>query len=87
MYVRLNLKTIKFYLITLATDFYRQPSYLMGERASLQKMSAKDNKPTQVFNAAVYKIRISLLARYFFTFKMERKFALVGMEIAYVNSS
>ncbi len=30
----LNLKTIKFYLIKLATDFYWQPSYLLDERAS-----------------------------------------------------
>ncbi len=29
--VWLNLKTIKFYLIKLATDIYWQPSYLLGE--------------------------------------------------------
>ena len=28
------LKTVKFYLIKLATDFYWQPSYFLGERAS-----------------------------------------------------
>jgi len=28
------LKTIKFYLIKLATDFLKQPSYLVSERAS-----------------------------------------------------
>jgi hypothetical protein len=27
-------KTIKFYLRKLATDFYSQPSYLLGERAA-----------------------------------------------------
>ncbi len=35
LYVLLNLITIRFYLIKLAIDFYRQPSYLLGERASL----------------------------------------------------
>ncbi len=35
MCVWLNLKTIKFYLIKFATDFYQQPSNLLGERASL----------------------------------------------------
>ncbi len=35
MHVWLNLKTIKFYLIKLATDFYWQPSCLRDERASL----------------------------------------------------
>ena len=34
MYVGLNLKTVKFYLIKLATDFYWQPSYILGERSS-----------------------------------------------------
>ncbi len=34
MHVWLNLKAIKFYLIKLAPDFYWQPSYLLGERAS-----------------------------------------------------
>ena len=34
MYVWLNLKTIKFYLIKIAPDFYWQPSYVLGERAS-----------------------------------------------------
>ncbi len=29
-----KLKNIKFYVIKLATDFYGQPSYLLGERAS-----------------------------------------------------
>jgi hypothetical protein len=33
MYVWLNLKTIKFYIIKLTADFYWQPSYLLGERA------------------------------------------------------
>ena len=28
-------KTIKLYLTQLATDFYRQQSYLLGERSSL----------------------------------------------------
>ncbi len=36
MYVWLNLRTTKFYLIKLATDGYWQPSYLLDERASLQ---------------------------------------------------
>ncbi len=36
MYVRLNLKTIKFNLMKLATDFYGQPIFLVGERASLR---------------------------------------------------
>ncbi len=31
----LNLRKMKFYLIKLATDFYWQPSYLLGERASM----------------------------------------------------
>ncbi len=35
MYVWLYLKTIKFYVIKLITDFYWQPSYLLSERASL----------------------------------------------------
>ncbi len=35
MYFWLNLRKMKFYLIKLATDFYWQPSYLLGERASL----------------------------------------------------
>jgi len=35
MYVSLNLKTIKFYFIKLATNFKRQTSYLVGERALL----------------------------------------------------
>jgi hypothetical protein len=34
MYGWLNLKTIKFCSVKLATDFYSQPSYLLGERAS-----------------------------------------------------
>jgi len=33
MYVWTNLKTVKFYLIKLATDFYWQPNYLFGERS------------------------------------------------------
>ncbi len=37
--VWLNLKTIKFYLINLATDFYGQPSYLLGEGASLHEIN------------------------------------------------
>jgi hypothetical protein len=32
-YVWLYLKTIKIYLIELATDVYWQPSYLLGEKA------------------------------------------------------
>jgi hypothetical protein len=36
VYVWLNLKTIKFNLMKLATDFYWQPSYLLVERASLR---------------------------------------------------
>ncbi len=36
MYVWLNLKTIKFYLIKVATDFYRQPIYLLGESIDLK---------------------------------------------------
>jgi len=35
IYVWLTLKTIKFYWIKLVTDLYLQPSYLLGERASL----------------------------------------------------
>ncbi len=35
MYVWINLKTIKSYLIKLATEFYWQPSCLLGERSSL----------------------------------------------------
>ncbi len=35
MYVWLNLKTIKFYLLNLATDFYWQPCYLQVELALL----------------------------------------------------
>ncbi len=35
MYVWLNLVTIKFYLIKLATYFYWKPSYLLGVRSSL----------------------------------------------------
>jgi hypothetical protein len=35
MNVTQNLKTIQFYLIKLATDFYQQPSYLLDERDSL----------------------------------------------------
>jgi hypothetical protein len=35
MYVKLNLETIQFYLIKLVTDFYWQPSYLLGEIAPL----------------------------------------------------
>jgi hypothetical protein len=31
MYILLNLKLIKVYLIKLATDFYWCPSYLLGE--------------------------------------------------------
>ncbi len=37
--VHKNLKPTKFYLIKLiklATDFYQQPSYLLGEKASLK---------------------------------------------------
>ncbi len=33
MCVLLNLKTIKFHQIKLATDLYWQPSYFFGERA------------------------------------------------------
>jgi len=40
MRVWLNVKTIKFYLKILATDFYWQPSYLLGERASLLSLLA-----------------------------------------------
>ncbi len=32
-------ETIKFYLIKLATDYYRQPSHLLGERASLYNIT------------------------------------------------
>ncbi len=35
MYVWMNLKTIKFYLIKLATDFYWQSNYLLGEKSQL----------------------------------------------------
>ncbi len=42
MYAWPNLETIKFYLIKLATDFHRQPSYLVGERSSLQNNEATD---------------------------------------------
>ncbi len=35
MHVWLYLKTIKFYLIKLATDFHWKPSYLLGKRATL----------------------------------------------------
>jgi hypothetical protein len=31
IFILLNLKTIKFYLIKLATDFYWQLSYVLGE--------------------------------------------------------
>jgi hypothetical protein len=34
IYASLNLKPINFYLIKLSTDFYWQPSYLLGKRAS-----------------------------------------------------
>ncbi len=40
MCVWLNLKPIKFYLVKIATDFYWQPSYLLGERASLLSLLA-----------------------------------------------
>ncbi len=39
-YVWLNLRTIKFYFIKLATDFYWQPNYLLGERASFETCSS-----------------------------------------------
>jgi len=35
VYVWQNLKATKFYLTKLATDFYWQQHYLLGERASL----------------------------------------------------
>ncbi len=38
------LKTIKFYLIKLATVFYWKPSYLLGERASFNIMSNNSAK-------------------------------------------
>ncbi len=44
MYVWLNLKTIKYYFLKLATDFYWQPSYSLGERASLH--------PSKVYKTA-----------------------------------
>jgi hypothetical protein len=44
MYMRLNLKTIKFSLIKLATDFYWQPSYILVERASFAKHPLHQNK-------------------------------------------
>jgi hypothetical protein len=37
MCVYLNLNTIKLYLIKLAEDIDWQPSYLVGERASLDR--------------------------------------------------
>ncbi len=36
MYVGVNLKTLKLYLTKLATESYRQPSYLLCERSSLK---------------------------------------------------
>jgi hypothetical protein len=33
-----TLENNRIYLIKLDTDFYRQPSYLVGERASLTKL-------------------------------------------------
>ncbi len=45
MYVWLNLKTIKFYLIKLAANYYWQPSYLLGKRASwIKKKQLKQIK-------------------------------------------
>ncbi len=38
MDVWLTLKTIKFYIIKLGTFLYRQPSYLLGEIASLSNI-------------------------------------------------
>ncbi len=40
----LYLKTIKFYLIKLATYFYWQPSYLLGDGASLTKYTKTQGK-------------------------------------------
>jgi hypothetical protein len=40
IFVRLILKTIKFYLIKLATTFSRQPSCLLGETFLLTSMLA-----------------------------------------------
>ncbi len=37
MYVWLNLKTIKFYLIKLPTDFWWQTSYLVGRKSLIGK--------------------------------------------------
>ncbi len=42
-HVWLNLKTIKLYLIKLATDFKWQPTILVGERSSLDKYTNKIN--------------------------------------------
>ncbi len=39
------LKTIKFYSIKLATDFKQQPSFLVGERASLTLRSFLGRDP------------------------------------------
>ncbi len=45
IYVWLNLKTIQFYIRKLSIDFYWQPSYLLGERASLlEKTCSPDYK-------------------------------------------
>jgi hypothetical protein len=41
MYVWINLKTIKFYLIKLATDLYWQPIYLLSERSSFDGCMSK----------------------------------------------
>ncbi len=42
MYVWLNLKTIQFYFIKLAANYYWQPSYLLGKRASLIKKATTE---------------------------------------------
>ncbi len=39
---------MKFYLIELATDFYRQPSYSLSERASFNEYQLKCKKWRQV---------------------------------------
>jgi len=49
MCVYLNLNTIKLYLIKLAEDIDWQPSYLLGERASLDRDDSINSNPVLTF--------------------------------------
>jgi hypothetical protein len=65
MHVWLNLKTIKCYLIKLATDFEWQPSYLVGERASLDPIEGSPEKVNKIKIQKKKMIEIAAISNFY----------------------